>query len=302
MPSKSLALMMLWAVPWSALAAQKTAPPKDAATEVRAQTPRAKREIVLDEKDESKVIAIYTARNVLTTVEFPDELVAQPRCGSCEADEGAPGAAPYRLGYSIQGRYLTVRPNPEVRQGNEDISNILVRLEHATLTLVLIPGEVAKADTRVVLGYPNRVAESEYLRVERGKIEAEANERVEKMYRNRLHQAMLEPHACRSTTTRNRNDDIVLEMREMCFFGRDVFFTFQLENRGSTPFETGAVTVDKGVSDGQEESRTVKSDRPEVGVVGVHLRDSEQLHGPYTLTVREAGGKERTISVNRLEF
>ena len=113
---------MLWAGPWSTLAAQKTPPAKDAAPEALTQTPRAKREIVLNEKDESKVIAIYTARNLLTTVEFPDELVRPSAAlGSCEADEGgAPGAAPVSpWPYSIQGRYLTVRPNPETPQPRE---------------------------------------------------------------------------------------------------------------------------------------------------------------------------------------
>jgi len=264
------------------------------------------REIVLDERSAGKVFGIRTARNVLTTVEFPEDLSGRPACGDCEDDQGPEGDALYRMEVSGQGRYLTIRPNPAGRRGRDEDTGttVLVRMEHATLTLFVDQTERARADTRVVFSYPNRAADSEYLRVERAKIEAEAAAKAETALTARFLRAFAEPHRCETKSARVRSDDIVLEAKEMCSFGREVIITFEIENRGRAPLEVGSVVVNKGSENKREylSQQTVGNDRPSTGVVAFHLADGEEVRGPYELTVFESGGRGRVISLGRLEF
>ncbi len=300
-----LATLVLAAAPTGVLGSEKGATKADADTATATSAVQGTREIVLDEKATGKVFAIRTARNVLTTVEFPEDLGGRPACGDCEQDSGPEGDALYKMAVSAQGRYVTVRPNPAARKpkDGETGTTILVRLEHATLTLYVEQTERSRADTRVVFSYPNRSADTEYLRVERAKMEAEANARVETLFRGRMLKAMQEPHVCVRKSARSRNDDIVLEVKEMCYFGRDVFIVFSIENRGRVPLEVGAVVVSRGqnVHDDLGGGR-VEGDEPSIGAVSVHLADGDALKGPYELSIQEKGGKERTVSVGRLEF
>jgi hypothetical protein len=209
------------------------------------------------------------------------------------------------MAVSGQARYVTLRPNTSAKKprDGETGTTILVRLEHATLTLYVEQAERARADTRVVFTFPNRTSDTEYLRVERAKIEAEANGRVETMFRGRMLRAMQEPHACVRKSARTRNEDIVLEVKEMCYFGRDVFIVFQVENRGSIPLEVGAVVVSRGQNAHDDlGGGRVEGSEPSVGAVSVRLADGDALKGPYELSIHEKGGKERVISVGRLEF
>jgi hypothetical protein len=297
------------AVSLSATAAEKGAGPKVESEGTAGSSPpvQGAREVVLDEKSTGKVFAIRAARNVLTTVEFPEDLVGRPACGDCEQDPNPTpeGEALYRMAVSAQGRYVTLRPNPSARRprDGETGTTVLVRLEHATLTLYVEQVERSRADTRVVFTYPNRSSDTEYLRVERAKIEAEANARVETMFRGRMLRAMQEPHACARKSARTRVEDIVLEVREMCYFGRDVFIVFQIENRGSIPLEVGAVVVSRGQNAHDDlGGGRVEGDEPSVGAVSVRLADGDALKGPYELSIHEKGGKERVISIGRLEF
>ena len=67
------------------------------------------REIVVDEKKVGKVHHIRTARGVVTTVEFPEDLMEAPKCGDCA--DGTGGGALSRMEWNAQGRYLTIWPN-----------------------------------------------------------------------------------------------------------------------------------------------------------------------------------------------
>ena len=296
----SLALIT---IPTPVLPKEKQAGKSPGPAAAAAQNGNGTREVALDERSSGKTFGIHTARSVLTTIEFPEDIQGRAACGDCEDDQGREGDALYRWQVAEQGRYLTIRPNLARKVREEDSeTTILVRLEHATLTLFVEQGERSRADTRVVFTYPNRAAESEYLRAERAKMEAAAEVKLERALRARLHQAMVDPHGCMSKSTRSRQDDIVLVVKEICYFGRDVFFTFEVENRGRTPFEIGSVQLDKGTNDGEEETRTVDNDHPEVGVVGIHLADGDAVRGPYTLTIHERGGKERFVQVTKLEL
>jgi hypothetical protein len=188
---------------------------------------RAARRVVLDDKTVGKAIHVRTARNLLTTVELPEDLLGVT-CPGCSDGRDPSADALFRLESAGQGRYLTITPNTgegrrRVGAGDDPVTTALVRLEHATLMLYLERVERKRsADTRVVLAYPNRSMESEYLRAEKAKFEAEAMAKIESEVSARFLRAFREPHHCSQKGGRVRSEDIVLEVTELCYFGRDV--------------------------------------------------------------------------------
>jgi hypothetical protein len=69
------------------------------------------RQVVLDEKTVGKAIAIRTARNLLTTVELPEDMLGAPTCGDCTDGKNPESDALFRVEPVAQGRYLAITPN-----------------------------------------------------------------------------------------------------------------------------------------------------------------------------------------------
>lgn len=271
------------------------------------ETVRGARQIVLDEQTVGKAIAIRTARNLLTTVEFPEDMLGAPTCGDCTDGKNTESEALFRVESVAQGRYLAITPNGDARRTRpreEAVTTVLVRLEHMTLMLYLERVErKSAADTRVVLAYPNRSGESEYVRAEKSKLEAEAGARIESEVSGRFLRAFSEPHHCSKKGTRARNDDVVLEVTELCYFGREVILAFTVENRGRIPVEVGSVVVNKGSSKREYLSeRTIEFQKVSSGVVSLRLPEGDTTGGPFELTVSEGSGKRRAVTVGGLDF
>ena len=267
------------------------------------------REIVLDEKTARGAITIRTARDFLTTVEFPEDVVGT-NCPGCTDWKGADGDGWFRIEPVAKGRYLAITPTSgdgrHGRTGEEPLATMLVRLEHATLVLRLERVErKSAADTRVVLLYPNRSGESEYIRAEKAKIEAESAATIQTQVTERFLRAFAEPHHCAQKGARARNDNIVLEVTEMCYFGREVILSFTIENRGRVPIEVGSVAVNKGSREskrGHLSESTIEFQKVSTGVMSMLLPEGDNSRGPYELTVSENTGKHRVVTVGGLEF
>jgi hypothetical protein len=75
------------------------------------------REVVLDEKTVGKAIEVRTARNLLTTVEFPEDMLGAPTCGDCTDGKNPDSEALFRIEPVAQGRYLAFTPTGR-RTGN----------------------------------------------------------------------------------------------------------------------------------------------------------------------------------------
>lgn len=257
------------------------------------------RQVVVDEKTAGKVQHIRTARGFVTTVEFPEDLSEAPKCGDC-TDGG--GGAPFRMDWNAQGRYLTLRPNNPVERHagtaeEENATTVVVRMEHATLTLFVERVDLGRADSRVVFVFPNREAESEYLRVERAKLEAAVAGRVEESAARMFLSAFLEPHQCEQKGVRARNDNIVLAISEICYFSREVIIVFTVENRIREPFVIGTVSVNRGVKKyGELSESTLEFQHLTTGAEAVVLADGENPRGRYELTVVESGGQHRSVT------
>ncbi len=269
---------------------------------------RGARQVTLDEATVGKAIEVRVAPNLLTTVEFPEDMLAAPTCGDCTDGRSADSEALFRIEPVAQARYLAITPNGESalrgRAGEDAVTTVLVRLEHATLLLSLKRVERrTAADTRVILVYPNRSTESEYVRVEKAKLEAESATRIEAEVSGRFLRAFSEPHNCSRKGARIRNDDIVLEVTELCYFGREVIITFTVENRGRVPLEVGSVVLNKGTSKREYLSdRTIEFQKVSSGVVSLRLAEADTSDGPFELTVNEGAGKHRSVTVGGLRF
>ncbi len=292
-----------------ALALLAAAPPDRAKDAASAAGPPVQglREVVLDEKSAGKAIAIRTAQNLLTTVEFPEDMLGAPTCGDCTDLRNPDNDALFRIETVAQGRFLAITPNGEAlrrsKTGQEAVTTVLVRLEHTTLMLYLDRVDRKEADSRVVLVYPNRAGESEYVRVEKAKLEAESAARIEAEVSGRFLRAFSEPHHCSKKGSRARSDDMVLEVTELCYFGREVILAFTLENRGRIPIEVGSVVVNKGANKREYLSeRTIEFQKVSSGVVSLRLPEADSAGGPFELTVYEGEGKRRAVTVGGLDF
>lgn len=292
----------------AALALLSSPPRASAKSAARDPEVKGVRQVVLDEKTVGKAIAIRTARNLLTTVELPEDMLGAPTCGDCTDGKNPESDALFRVEPVAQGRYLAITPNSSAsgraKPGEEPVTTVLVRLEHATLMLYLERVErKSAADTRVVLVYPNRTGETEYVRAEKAKLEAETAARIESEVSGRFLRAFSEPHHCSKKGARARNDDVVLEVTELCYFGREVILSFTVENRGRVPVEIGSVIVNKGASKREYLSeRTIEFQKVSSGVVSLRLPEGDTTGGPFEITVSEGSGKRRSVTVGGLEF
>jgi hypothetical protein len=247
---------------------------------------------------------IYTERGVLTEVDFPEDFLDPPECGQwCDDAKDERPEAVYRLQTELKGHYLTVQRKP-VRHASTDgmVVTIIVRLEHnKALTLELIQDPAA--DTRVVFTYPDRKAESEYVKAEYHNMEAVAAQKVAAGVTDKFLRAFAGPHRCLDKTWRSRNDDVVLEVQQLCYFGENVVISFTVENRAREPLKLANAAVTRGlnvlVSLPQE---PVQFQQTVSGVVSMQVPESANPRGPFELTIYEDGGRKRVVTVAGVGF
>lgn len=284
----------------------------------QADAEREVRTIPLDDARARRVIRVRTAIGYPAVIEFPEAFAAPPVCGDC-GDKGL-----FRLDVAEAQRYLTIKPRlfpgPQadgtVIAADEFLTTLTIRLEHYTLTFqVELAAEREKADARVVLTLPHRADESEFVRTEvakaKAKMEAEYAGRLQAEVVTGFLKAISEPHHCSSSRARVREDDLVLEAQEVCFFGNAIYVRFTLENRGRVPVELGELVVGKGsgknyagVAEAQQylTASEVAFQQTATGVVGFRLGDQEEPSTRYQLTVTERGGKHRRVTLTDISL
>jgi hypothetical protein len=279
------------------------------------------KEIPLDEKRARAVYRIRTAISIPAVVEFPEAFAAAPACGDC-ADASKPGASSALFALQAESNYLVIKPRlyPGAQAdgtfipATDFVTTVTVRLASLTLTLqVELTEDKRLADARVRFTLPNRAAESQYISdsITKAKsaLEADFATRVEAAASERLLRDFLEPHECRSASARKRAEDMVLEVKELCRFGRHLYVRFALENRGRALFVLDSVGA--GVGDGASytalETRHL-STLPEVpfqqqaeGVVAFQLDDASDARA-FELRVTEKGGRNRTVALQGFGF
>lgn len=280
------------------------------------------KEIELDEKRARAVYRIRTAISIPAVVEFPEAFAAAPACGDCaDASKPGPSSALFALQAEPNGNYLVVKPRlypgPQADGSNipasDFVTTVTVRLASLTLTLQVELTEDKKlADPRVRFTLPGRGAESKFVTESIAKaksaLEADFAARVEAAASEQLLRSFLEPHECRSASNRQRTDDMVLELKELCRFGRRLYVRFALENRGRSLFVLGELAA--GVGDGKSftalEARSLTT-LPEVafqqsteGVLSFDVEDPS-AHS-FELRLMEKGGRTRSIALQGFGF
>jgi hypothetical protein len=169
-----------------------------------------------------------------------------------------------------------------------------------TLTLQVEYAQRSQADARVVFTLPNRAAESAFVREQiakaRAELEAGFAARVSGRTTGVLLAALLESPRCSSLARRVRQENLVLDVVEICRIGSRVFVRFAVENRGRALVTVGSVALAQAVG-GQlqpldEAHFLLSKDELEFratikGVIGFELLAGEQPAEAYTLTLTE---------------
>lgn len=278
------------------------------------------KEIELDEKRARAVYRIRTALTIPAVLEFPEPFAGEPACGDCATKPGTSSAL-FALAVDHPGQYLVLKPRaaPGLQPDGSNIpasdfvTTVTVRLASLTLTLqVELTEDVKAANPRVRFTLPGRAGESKFVAdsVAKAKaaLEADFAGRVEAAGGEQLLRGFLEPHECRVASTRQRTDDMVLELKELCRFGKRLYVRFALENRSRVLFVVGDLLV--GTTDGktvtQLPSRHLLSlqevpfQASAEGVVSFDVDDPTAKS--FELSLAEQGGRSRTVSLAGFGF
>ena len=259
------------------------------------------REVVLDAKTARGAVNIRTARNLLTVVEFPENVVTTT-CPVCTDGKEPDTSALFRV-EKLADAYLAITPADSVgkrSQGAGRVSSVFVQLEGGSVVMLSLDrvASAQEADTRVILAYPKQAAQT---RVDQNALDKSTEEKITRAATDKFLSAFMAPHECSQKSARARNDDIVLRVTEICHFGRQVLVSFNIENRARAPFEVEAVTLNKGeqkTKQGILSARTIAFDETTRGVEYLVLPEGDSAQGPYQLTVSEKGGQHRMVTVD----
>ena len=297
----------------------------------RAQSPedapkKEARVIPLDETQARVFHTVYTNPSIPAVIEFPEPFVGTPSCGDCVDLSSSPEVlkssdALFAVQLYRDQQYIFIKPAQYSKKDggrvpDEDfLTTLTVRLQSkVTITLRIQYGSLDQADARVVFTLPNRGKETafvqEQIAKEKAELQAADAERVSTGVRDEFLRAFLQPHQCVSLSRHDRNDDIVVEVNELCRFGEHVLMRFTVENRLRTDFNLGDVTVSEGQGKDthpvESAAFRMEGDAHEVpwqtvraGVVGF---EASARAGTYALTISEDGGKGRKVQVQGLSF
>jgi hypothetical protein len=286
------------------------------------------RTIPIDEEKANKVYRVRTALNLPAILQFPEGFASEPACGDCLSPVDARGnplppealkgsEALFMIQTFRADNYIAIKPLRPAREDGGDgppvddfLTTVTVRLKSKlTITLQVEYSQRSHADARVVFTLPNRQAESDYVREQLAKARAELETnfaaRVSERTTHVLLASLLESPRCSGLTQRVRQDNLVLDVVEICRLGNRVFVRFTVENRGRASATIGSVTLAQKVG-GQlqplEEARSLLA-KGELefrattqGVIGVELFSGEPPGGTYTLTLTERASGHQLVA------
>lgn len=291
------------------------------------KAPKQARIIELDEKV-ARVFHTVTAHpSVPAIIEFPEPLEGTPSCGDCVSGNSPPEVlqstqALFLIDVFPQDQYISMKPIQfPVSEGGaipDDafLTTVTVRLKSKlTITLRVQFAKVDDADARVVFTLPGRSSESAFVRDQvegqRKELEATFAARVEEATVQEFLRAIAEPHECLSKDARARHDNVVVEVKEMCRFGRAVYFRVEVENRGRALVQLGELAIKRNLSGSMvpvespvtyAPMREVAFQKKATAVVGFRLEEGEEPAAAYELVLTEDGGKGRAVSIANLSF
>ena len=283
--------------------------------------------IPLDETQARTFHTIVAHPLAPAVVEFPEPFTGMPVCGDCVDGSSPPevlanSAALFLIDLVPTEHFLTIKPIQRPRSEGGAIpdehylTTLTVRLRSkVTLTLRVQYGSVDAADGRVVFTLPGRAGQLQFIEEQLAKrtaeLEASFAARVAASADEMVLRALLEPHSCTNVSRRERNDNLFLEVKEICRFAGRGYMRFSIENRSKTMFQLGAVEVVSGrgrdaavlmgtrtaFSDGATD---VPFQKTVDGVVSFDVVDG--VSNGLQLAVTEAAGRSRRVQLADLRF
>jgi len=209
---------------------------------------------------------------------------------------------------------------PEDLEGER--SNLQVFLDSGvTLLVELQVAPVRRSVQRVVLRFPERERESEYVREQLARQARELakeheremeslEDRVREESRRTMARAMLERHHCEDLSERSMRDLLVVWVHRICRIGGLTYVEFEIENRRRDLFHLKGVEV--RAVDGNEGEGGVEALVEYAGettlpfdarVRGMAVFETAgEGAGEYEVVVEEHGGAQRVVQVDDVEF
>jgi hypothetical protein len=245
---------------------------------------------------------------------FPADFSREPMCGSCSTgDDGAASKALFRLDALRSERMLAIKPRAWAARVNLTPATYRTVLQvplkgYAPITIEVEYVENPKdADASVVFVLPE-AARAE-MAATRSAVEKEMTHELDKKVTAAFMRALAEPHACRALSQYTRADDLVVEARELCWFGRRYFVRVNVENRGRDPVDVEALSLSYGAKEPLTEAKAEKDlavDHLEFkqsvdAVLAFELKEGEGTPRRYSVTLAERGGRGRTVTLAKIE-
>jgi hypothetical protein len=201
-------------------------------------------------------------------------------------------------------------------------SNMQIFLDSGiTLLVELKIGRAEKSVEELRFEFPERAKETEFVKEHTGalakKLEEEFRAKARKLEegaeakaRHRIARAILERVQCAALSSRKMVDLLVVRAHRVCRIGDLLFVEFSIQNRAKDVFHLldvhlgpdGTDEADTELASVFEYSgeTTLAFDQEVRGVGAFTL--GESISKGYALTIRESGGKKRSITLDGVEF
>jgi hypothetical protein len=260
-----------------------------------------------------QVFTVRTSPNQICAMTFPADFQGEVMCGSCTTEAGGSPTALFRLDALRSVRMLAIKPRAYARKVDmqpEAYRTVLqVPLKgFAPITIEVEYVENPKdADTSVVFVLPDKVRDE--MASTRSAVEQEMTHELDKKVTAAFMRALAEPHACRSLSQYTRAEDLVVEAREVCWFGRRYFLRVSIENRGRDPVDVAGLSLSYGAKDPLTEAtaeRDLAIDHLEFkqsvdAVLAFELKEGEAAPRRYSVSLAERGGRGRNVTLAKIE-
>jgi hypothetical protein len=307
--------------------ARQASPPLGVPAPEPAPPKKEVRVITLDETQARAFHTVVTHPLAPAVVEFPEPFVGTPVCGDCIDGSSPPqvlasSPALFLVDLVPAEHFLTIKPIQQPRSEGGSIpdehylTTLTVRLQSkVTLTLRVQYGSVGLADGRVVFTLPGRAGQSRYVEEQvarrTAELEAAFAARVADSADEAFLRVLLEPHGCAMPGRRERNDNLFLELKEVCRFGGRGYLRFSLENRSSALFQVGLVEV---VTGRDREAAALNGTRALFAEGATEVPFQRTVHGIVSfellegaadsvqLAVSEAGGRPRRVQLTEVRL
>lgn len=287
--------------------------PKSSATASLAQSdpkPRSGIKIIeIDPAKRGEAYFVSASPSTKTVFQFPEAWATTPICGDCIIGDEQPTSQLWRLDLIPETNSVVLnairRPSstlsPLAFKTNLDVTlksglSIVIRIE------IVLPDE---ADTRVQFIIPGASTADAILSKERDRLEGEFAKRAQDAAMNRLLDLHMRGTTCRDFGGRpTRTDLMVVRLRQLCKTAGLIYITFEVENRGSDELQLASASlVDRSIASTyvRFERQRLKPNERTVGIAAADLAD-EPPPSVYTLTVGEDGGRDRSVTIDSIDF